>query len=101
MSRTTRPYTEFLYERLAASEEEAVGYLNAALEEGDPQVFWLALRDVAEARGGLGKWAAVAHLDRESLEPLSPESGAPKFASLTALLAALGLQLTVSRKSAA
>ncbi|HMV49103.1 MAG TPA: hypothetical protein PLD20_06775 [Blastocatellia bacterium] len=47
MGKTTRAYTEFLYEHLAASEEEAIGYLNAALEKGDLNVFLLALRDVA------------------------------------------------------
>ena len=31
---------------------EAVGYLNACLEDGDPEVFLLALRDVARDRGG-------------------------------------------------
>jgi DNA-binding phage protein len=32
--------------------EEAIGYLRAALEEADmPEVFLLAMRDVAEAKG--------------------------------------------------
>ncbi len=30
---------------------EAAAYLNAALEENDQEVFLLALRDIAEARG--------------------------------------------------
>ena len=32
---------------------EAAGYLNACLEDGDAEVFLLALRDVARARGGV------------------------------------------------
>lgn len=105
MSKTARAYTEFLHERLAASEEEAVGYLNAALEEGDPSVFLLALRDVAEARGGLVKLAAAIHLNHElnheNLFRSLAENGNSEFSSLAALLDALGMQLTVSLKSAA
>lgn len=33
---------------------EAAEYLNAALEEVDPELFLLALRNVAEAQGGGG-----------------------------------------------
>ncbi len=32
---------------------EAEEYLNAALEEGEPELFLLALRNVAEAQGGV------------------------------------------------
>ncbi len=101
MSKPARAYTEFLHERLAASEEEAVGYLNTALEEGDPSVFLLALRDVAEARGGLGKLTAAIHLDQENLLRSLAENGSSEFSSLAALLDALGMQLMVSLKSAA
>lgn len=101
MSKTARAYTEFLHERLAASEEEAIGYLNAALEEGDPSVFLLALRDVAEARGSLDKLAETIHLNHKHLSRSLAENGNSEFSSLAALLDALGMQLTVSLKSAA
>ena len=32
---------------------EAVGYLNACSEDSDPEVFLLALRDIARAPGGI------------------------------------------------
>lgn len=32
-------------------------YLNAALEEDDPELFLVALRNVAEAQGGVAKLA--------------------------------------------
>ena len=35
--------------------DDATAYLNAALEEGDRETFLLALRNVAEANGGLEK----------------------------------------------
>jgi len=41
---------------------EAAEYLNAALEEGEPEVFLLALRDVVDSYGGMGKLAAPTSL---------------------------------------
>ena len=38
---------------------EAAEYLNAALEDGEAEVFLLALRDVVDSYGGVGKLAAV------------------------------------------
>lgn len=101
MSKTARAYTDFLHERLAASEEEAVGYLNAALEEGDLSVFLLALRDVVEARYGTAELAAANQFNSEKLSGWLAESGKLEFSSLAALLNALGMQLMVSLKSAA
>lgn len=46
---------------------EAAAYLNAAIEEGDRAAFLLALRNVAEAHGGMTTIAEKAHLNRESL----------------------------------
>ena len=48
----SRPYDETLKEALS-DPEEAAAYLNAALEEGDPTVFLLALKDVANVHGGV------------------------------------------------
>lgn len=42
-------------------------YLEAALEGDDPRVFLMALKDVAEAYGGLAKLAKTTGLNRENL----------------------------------
>ena len=90
----SRSYKETLLQRLR-DPEEAAAYLDAALEEGDKDVFLLALRDVAEARlGGIGELAQQAGLNRESLYRTLSEQGDPKLASLE-LLHALGLRLSV------
>jgi hypothetical protein len=47
----SRSYQDSLLARLK-DPQEAAAYLTAALEDGDPEVLLLALRDVAEARGG-------------------------------------------------
>ena len=79
---------------------EAVEYLRAALDEGDmPEVFLLALRNVAEARG-MQRLAEAAHLNRESLYRMLSKNGNPELRSLHALLDALGLRLSVETKEA-
>jgi probable addiction module antidote protein len=75
---------------------EAEEYLNAALEEDDPELFLLALRNVAEAQGGMGQLAEKAKLNRESLYKMLSERGNPELRSLDALLHALGFRLAVT-----
>jgi probable addiction module antidote protein len=59
-------YDDLLVEMLK-DEESAVAYLDAALDEQDPRVFLVALRNVTRARGGIAKIAARSGLNRESL----------------------------------
>ena len=75
---------------------EAEEYLNAALEEGNPELFLLALRNVAEAQGGVAQLAEKAKLNRESLYKILSERGNPELKSLDALLHALGFRLAVT-----
>jgi len=75
---------------------EAEAYLNAALEEDDPELFLLALRNVAEAQGGVAQLADKTKLNRESLYRMLSERGNPEFRSLDALLHALGFRLAVA-----
>jgi len=81
--------------------KEAEAYLNAVLDAGDPQLLLLALRDVAEARGGLGKIARVCKLNRESLYRMLSKKGNPSLQSLGKLLSGMGFRLAVERKDAA
>jgi probable addiction module antidote protein len=77
----------------------AVEYLKAALEELDNPnhraVGLLALRDVAEAHGGLATVAQEAGITREALyRALSPR-GNPTLKTLLAVLHAVGMRLSV------
>jgi len=74
----------------------AVEYLRAAFEDTDePKVLLVALRHIAEARGGIAKVAKAAGVARESLyRALSPR-GNPRLSTLVAVTKALGLSLTV------
>jgi probable addiction module antidote protein len=75
---------------------EAEEYLNAALEEDDPELFLVALRNVAEAQGGVAQLANKTKLNRESLYKMLSERGNPELKSLDALLHALGFRLAVT-----
>jgi probable addiction module antidote protein len=66
------PYDDLLMEMLK-DEERALAYLNAALDEQDPRVFLIALRNVTQAQGGIAKVAAHSGLNRESLYRASPK----------------------------
>ncbi len=90
----TRKYKDHLNERLQ-DPGEAIGYLNAALEDDDVRVFLLALRDVADARGGLGWLAQEGDLNRESIYRILSNRGNPRLTSLKALLDAMGLHLSI------
>ncbi len=91
----SKAYQEYLIESLR-DPREAEAYLNAALEEEDPELFLLALRNVAEAQGGIAQLAEKAKLNRESLYKLLSERGNPELRSLDALLHALGFRLAVT-----
>jgi len=83
-----------------ADPEEAAAYLNAALEDGSQDVFLVALRDVAEARG-LSRLARAASLNRENMYRILSQKGNPQLSSLTTLLDSLGLKLAVEVKNVA
>lgn len=76
--------------------EEAAAYLNAALEEGDREAFLLALRNVAEANGGMAAVAEKAHVNRESLYRTLSRRGNPEIRTLFNLLHGIGLRLNIT-----
>jgi probable addiction module antidote protein len=80
---------------------EAAEYLNAALEDGEPEVFLLALRDVVDSFGGMGKLAASTSLNRENLYRMLSTKGNPEFFSLSTVLNAVGFRLAVEPRTAA
>lgn len=94
------PWEPYLINSLK-NPKEAEGYLNAALEEDDPRVFLLALRDVTEAHGGMSKIARTCKLNRESLYRMLSKKGNPSLESLAKLLSSMGFRLAVEKKDAA
>ncbi|MCB1115235.1 MAG: putative addiction module antidote protein [Chlamydiia bacterium] len=96
-----RKYRDFLLEQLQ-DHDFAVAYLNEALSEslkGDEesqQLFLVALRNVADAQGGIGALAKKAHVGRESLYKTLSGTGNPKWHTLVSLVIALGLNLRLT-----
>ncbi|MDN3508130.1 MAG: putative addiction module antidote protein [Simkaniaceae bacterium] len=96
-----KKYDDWLIEKLR-DHDEAVAYLNTALEEslrGDDeshQLFLLALRNVAEAQGGMTQLAKKARVGRESLYKALSNKGNPKWQTLLSLIIALGLNVRLS-----
>lgn len=98
----TKDYNEFLFEQLQ-DPEVAAEYLSAAIEEGSTHEFLLALRNVAEAHGGVGVLSNITDLNRQSMYKMLSEDGNPTLSSLLTVLRAVGLNVkfTSSEKEAA
>ncbi|MBI3299120.1 MAG: putative addiction module antidote protein [Elusimicrobia bacterium] len=91
-----RPYIDFdryLQKRLK-DPKEAAAYLNAALEENDPDFFLVAYYDVARAHG-MKALADKARLHRVSLKKMLSKGGNPEWKSLFRVLAASKLRIRV------
>lgn len=74
---------------------EAAAYLEAALEAGDREALLVAMRQVAAAHGGMAAIAQQTGLSRESLYRAFSKRGNPTVATLSSVLAATGLRLSV------
>ena len=81
---------------LAAAPRNAAAYVEGALETGDPGDLMHALRDIAEAHGGIARLAEETGLNREALYRTLSRSGNPQLSSLLAILKASGLKLSVA-----
>ena len=90
MPKRTRPYRESLLEDLQ-SPKEAAQYLNAAMEDS-PEMFLIALKDVAEARD-IPKVAAEAGVARETVYRMLRRSGNPRYGNLIGILRAIGVRM--------
>lgn len=76
-------------------EEVIAEYLTAALEDPDPDVFLLAVANVAKARG-IAKVAEESGLGRESLYKALAPGAKPRYETVRKLVDALGVKLTVT-----
>ncbi len=74
---------------------EACAYLNAAIEEEDRHHFLIALRNVAEAQGGLLALSKRLRRNRGHLYQMLSPNGNPEIDSLHAILRAFGFDLAV------
>ncbi len=92
-------HEEWVVNSLRSDPEFAVEYLKQAMADmGNPDgrgAALLALRQIAEASGGIAKVAEAAGVQRESLyRALSPK-GNPTMNTLLAVLKSVGMRLSV------
>lgn len=91
-------YREFDAADYLDDEETMAEYLNAALEDPNPDVFLSAVRDVAKARG-MAQLAKDAGVGRESLYKALAPGAKPRYDTVIKLIHALGLKLaTIQRR---
>ena len=87
----SRAYEKGLDERLK-NPEYAIGYLNAILEENNPDLLLLGLRDVARAYGFI-HIAEATGLNRESLYKALSKGRQPRIGTVMDVLSAMGCRI--------
>jgi probable addiction module antidote protein len=93
---TSVSHDEYMIRELRERPKFAAEYLKAALEDTEePAVLLIALRRIAEAKGGIAKVAKAAGIERESLYRALSARGNPRLSTLVAVTKAVGLKLTV------
>lgn len=81
------------------TEDDILFYLEAAMEGNDPKHIASALGDVARSKG-MTEIAKATGLGRQALYNALSENGNPTLETLTAVLGALGLELSVQKRAA-
>lgn len=96
--KNTASYHEELIESLKKPKEADL-YLRVAMEEyqedGDTEALLIALRNIAEAKGGVGQLAKRTHLNRQNLYHVLSEKGNPTLDTFGIILKGLGYKLSI------
>jgi probable addiction module antidote protein len=74
------------------NEETIAAYLSASLEEDDPEMFLVAIKTVARARG-MTQLAKDTGMGRESLYKALAPGAKPRYDTILKVLRALGVTL--------
>ena len=93
MARTKASTTRWDVVEYLQTDEQVAAYLEAALEDGDPQVVTAAIGDIARARGMM-LLARETGLTREGLYKAFGPNGNPSFATVMKVARALGVKFT-------
>lgn len=95
----TGDYDEWLHKYLQ-NKEAACAHLQVAFEtyeeDHNKEAFLLALKDVAQAQGGISWLAQETTLNREHLYYLLSGKGNPRLDTLSLILKAFGFHLNVA-----
>jgi probable addiction module antidote protein len=78
------------------SEKVMAAYLKACFEDGDPALIAAALGDICRARLGMARLSKSTGLSREGLYRSLNKNGNPSLDTVTKVVRALGLKMTLS-----
>lgn len=76
------------------SNEDITEYLNAALEENDPKLFFTALANVIKARGEILYTSKETRINQEIMYSMLSEKSNPEINYLFNIFNQLGIKLT-------
>lgn len=98
MANKYQKFQDYLVEKLR-NKKEAKAFLDAAIlefeEDGDIEAFLLALRYLAEAKGGVNKLADASQLNRQNLYKILTGKTVPKFDTTLSIMNSLGYRFKV------
>lgn len=87
----SKRHKDSLSERLKNPDYAAL-YLNEIMEDEDPVLLLSALKDVAEAMGGLSQLSDKTNLNRANLYKILSNEGNPEFHTFLTILNGLGIK---------
>ena len=97
--REMRNWREHLIERLAADREEAIGFLQAIMEDyqvfGNPAAVVSAIQAVVESQGGVAEVAKRTSMDPQTLMKVLSSQDAPRIDTLRTILTGVGCRLSI------
>ena len=96
-----RNFRDYHIEQLRDPEDAKI-YLTVALDDyeknGNIEAFLLAVRDVAEAQGGMSRLAERVSLTREGLYKALSKNGNPQLNTMGEILHGLGFRFSVEAR---
>jgi len=94
-----KSYNYWASDILKSNPKQAANFLKTSLKnfekDGDTPSLLLALRQIAQAQGGMTKLSDKTKLTRESLYKILSKDGNPTITTLNSILDALGYALTL------
>jgi len=89
-------FTESLMKKLRNNPQRCADYLNDVKEDGDEKAFWLAIKIIIDAHGGMTEIAKRANLNRPSMYKALSGEGSPRIDTIDKIMNSIGLDINYS-----
>ncbi|MEI7668478.1 MAG: hypothetical protein WCJ33_00135 [Pseudomonadota bacterium] len=98
MAKQYQKFQDYMIKKLH-NKKESKSFLDAAIlefeEDGDIAAFMLALRYLAEAKGGISELSNTSNLNRQNLYKVLTGKTTPKFDTTLSIMNSLGYRFRV------